>query len=104
MFKKLPYFNAKIKVVELNKTKRWEATFDQIVKQLPPNNDTYYIDHDRTTDTFKLKKDNKIKINDDSGEDIKFLKQTLSHPRDRLARQSKKKEDLNVLQTKGKKN
>ena len=94
----------KKKVVELNKTKRWEATFDQIVKQLPPNNDTYYIDHDRTTDTFKLKKDNKIKINDDSGEDIKFLKQTLSHPRDRLARQSKKKEDLNVLQIKGKKN
>ena len=32
-----------------------------------------YIDYDRTTDTFKLKKDNKIKINDDSGDDIKFL-------------------------------
>ena len=41
--------------------------------------------------TFRLKKDNKIKINDDSGDDAKFLKQTTSHPRDRLARKTKKR-------------
>ena len=91
VLKELPCFNTKIKVGELNKTKRREAIFDQIVKQLPPNNDTYYIDHDRTTDTFKLKKDHKMKINGGSGDDIKLLKQTPSHPRDRLARKIKKR-------------
>ena len=43
VLKELPFFNAKIKVGELNKIKRWEAIFDEIVKQLPPNNDVYYI-------------------------------------------------------------
>ena len=51
VLKELPYFNAKIKVGELNKIKRQEAIFDKIVKQLPPNNDVYYIEHDRKTDS-----------------------------------------------------
>ena len=37
-----------------------------------------------------IKKDNKIKMNDDNGDGIKFLKQTLSHQRDRLVRKIKK--------------
>ena len=41
VLKDLPYFNAKIKVGEVNKIKRQEATMDKIIKQLPPNNDTY---------------------------------------------------------------
>ena len=41
VLKDLPYFNAKIKVGEVNKIKRREATMDKIIKQLPPNNDTY---------------------------------------------------------------
>ena len=45
--KELPYFNAKIKVDELNKKKRRDAIMDKIIKQLPPNNDIYYLDHDR---------------------------------------------------------
>ena len=88
MLKELPYFNAKIKVGELHKIKRREAIFDKIAKQLLPNNDIYYIEHDRKTDSFKLKKDNKIKINDD---EVEFLKQTQSHPRDRLVREIKKR-------------
>ena len=32
VLKELPYFNAKIKVGELNKAKRQEAIFNQIVK------------------------------------------------------------------------
>ena len=55
----LPYLNTKIKVGELNKAKQREPIFDVIIKQLPPNNDLHYIEHDRVTDTFKLKKDNK---------------------------------------------
>ena len=43
---------------------------DKINKQLPPNNDTYYREHNRTTDTFRVRKYNKIKKNNDS--DIEF--------------------------------
>ena len=100
MLKELPYFNAKIKVGELNKTKRREAIFDQNVKQLRPNNDTCDTDHDRTTDTFKLKKDNIIKINNDSGGDIKFLKQTPSYRRDRLRRKIKKRKSKRIANKK----
>ena len=39
----------KVKVGEVNTMKRREAIMDKINKQLPPNNDTYYIEHNRTT-------------------------------------------------------
>ena len=94
VLKDLPYFYAKIKVGKVNKIKRQEAIMDKINNQLPPNNDTYYIEHNRTTDSFRVRKDNKIKINDDSNNDIAFFKKTPSHPRYRLAR--KVREDLNV--------
>ena len=77
-----------------------ETIFDEIAKQLPPNNDVYYIEHDRKTDSFKLKKDNKIKINEDEAE---FLKQTLRHPRDRIAREIKKRRSKRVANKKGRK-
>ena len=86
--KDLPYFNAKIKVDELNKKKRREAIMDKIIKQLPPNNDIYYVDHGRKTDTFRVRKDSKIKIESDDDE-IEFIRQTLSHPRDRLTCKSR---------------
>ena len=43
VLKDLPYFNAKIRVNETDKNSRAEAIFDKIIKQLPPNNDQYYI-------------------------------------------------------------
>ena len=88
VLKELLYFNAKIKVDELNKKKRREAIMDKIIKRLPPNNDIYYVDHDKKTDTFRVRKDNKIKI-ESNDDDIEFIKQTPCHPRDRLARRSK---------------
>ena len=94
VLKDLPYFNAKIKVGEVNKIKRQEATMDKIIKQLPPNNDTYQIEKNRTTDSLRVRKDNKIKINDDSGNDILFLKKTPSHPRDRLAHKVRRSKRL----------
>ena len=53
----LLHFNAKIKVDETNKLRRKEAIFDQIINQLPPNNDTYYVKHNKKKDTFTVKKD-----------------------------------------------
>ena len=88
------YFNAKIKVGEVNKIKRPEAIMDKISKQLPPNNDIYYIEYNRTTDFFRIRKDNKIKINDDSNNNIEFLKKTPSHPRDRSAHKVRKSKRL----------
>ena len=100
VLKELPYFNAKIKVGELNKIKRQEAIFDKIVKQLPPNNDVYYIEHDRKTDSFKLKKDNKIKINEN---EVELLNQTTSHSHERLAREIKKRRSKCVANKKERK-
>ena len=73
--------------------------FDQIVKQLLPSNDTCYIDHDRT-DIFKLKNDNKIKVNNDSSDDIKFLRQTPGHPCKRLACKIKKRRSKHIANKK----
>ena len=50
---------------------------DKIIKQLLPNNDIHYVDHDRQTGTFRVRKDNKIKIESDDDDDVKFIKQTL---------------------------
>ena len=48
---------------------------DKIIKQLPPNDDIYYVDHNRQTDTFRVRKDNKIKIeSNDDDDDVKFIK------------------------------
>ena len=38
---------------------------DKIIKQLLPSNDIYYTDHDRQKDTFRVRKDKKIKIESD---------------------------------------
>ena len=52
VLKELPYFNAKIKVDELNKKKRRDAIMDKIIKQLPLNNDIYHVDHDKQNGHF----------------------------------------------------
>ena len=52
VLKELPYFNAKIKVDELNKKKRGDAIMDKIIKQLPLNNDIYHVDHDEQNGHF----------------------------------------------------
>ena len=56
VFKDLPYFNTKIKVNETNKLRRKEAIFDQIINQLPPNNNKYHNKHNKKKDTFYCKK------------------------------------------------
>ena len=45
-----------IRVNETDKNRRKEAIFDEIIKQLPPNNDQYYIKYNNRNDTFTVKK------------------------------------------------
>ena len=47
-----------------------------------------------TTDSIRVRKDHKIKINDDSDNDIEFFKKAPSHRRDRLARKVRKSKRL----------
>ena len=53
----LPYFNTQIKINEADKNRGKEAIFDKIIKQLLPNNDQYYIKHDKKNDSFTIKKE-----------------------------------------------
>ena len=74
---------------------------EKIIKQLPSNNDIYYVDHDRQTDTFRVRKDNKIKIeSNDDDDDVKFIKKTPNHLQDRLARRSKQNNNNEVRKSK----
>ena len=73
---------------------------DKIIKQLLPKSDIYYVDHDRQTDTFRVKKDKmKIESNYDD-DDFIFIKQTSTHPRDRLARRPKQNNNKEVRKSK----
>ena len=53
----LPYSNANIRVNETDKNRRKEVIFDEIIKQLPPNNDQYYIKYNNRNDMFTVKKE-----------------------------------------------
>ena len=53
----LLYFNTNIKVNETDKNRRKEAIFEEIIKQLPPNNDQCYINYNNRNNTFIAKKE-----------------------------------------------
>ena len=52
----LPKFNTKIVVSSVDAVKREKEVFDQIIKQLPPDNDIYSISYAAQTDTFTVYK------------------------------------------------
>ena len=52
--RELPIFYANIKVDETNRKKGEEAIFDKIIRQFPPDNDRFYIEHYKKTDAFRL--------------------------------------------------
>ena len=79
ILKELPLFKVNKKVNETGKEKKENAVFDQTMKQLPPNSDNFYIDHDKKTDTFTVKKEN-----------VELLGKNPLHPRTRLTRKNKK--------------
>ena len=58
--KEFPYFNKKIRVSETDKTKRREAIFDKILKQMLPENDKYHVKYNQDLDTYYIGKDEKF--------------------------------------------
>ena len=50
-----PSFTADINIDETNKNIKQEEVFDKTINQLPPDNDTVYIDHDRKNNKFRVR-------------------------------------------------
>ena len=55
------YFNRKIKVDETDKIKRREAIIHKIIKQMPSDNDKWYVKYNRYSDTYYIGKVDKKK-------------------------------------------
>ena len=53
----LPNFNTKIEVTKLSLIGREKQIYDEIIKQLPPDNDTYYIEYNETHDAYIVRKE-----------------------------------------------
>ena len=60
LLKEISYFNRKIKVNKTDKIERREAIIYKIVKQIPSDNDKYYVKHNKESDTCHIGKDEKI--------------------------------------------
>ena len=60
LLKEVPYFNDTIVVDETDKLKKREATIYEIIKQLPADNDKYFVKYKPETDTYNIGKDKEI--------------------------------------------
>ena len=49
-------------VDETDKLKKREAIIYEIIKQLPVDNDKYFVGHKPETDTYNIRKDKEIKF------------------------------------------
>ena len=47
VLRKLLFFDGNIGVDEINRKKREKVIFDKSIRQLPPDNDIFYIEHDK---------------------------------------------------------
>ena len=47
VLRELPFFDANIRVDETNRKEREKAIFDKIIRQLSPDKDRFYIEHDK---------------------------------------------------------
>ena len=68
--KEFAYFNKKIRVNETDKTKRREAIFDKILKQMGPENDKYYVKYNQDLDRYYIGKDEKVIVIESSDEEV----------------------------------
>ena len=59
-----------MKANETDKSKRRKAIFDKMIKQLPPNNDQYYIQHDNISDAYRVWKEKKVTVIINSNEEF----------------------------------
>ena len=53
----LPNFNTKIEVPKLSLIGRENQIYDEIINQLPPDNDNYYIEYNETHDAYIVRKE-----------------------------------------------
>ena len=60
LLKEVPYFNDTIVVDETDKLKKREARIYEIIKQLPADNDKYFVKYKPETDTYNIGKDKEI--------------------------------------------
>ena len=67
--KKFSYLNRKIKVNETDKIKRRETIIYKTVKQIPSNNDKWYVKYNRDSDTYYIGKEDQKKISIGSTDD-----------------------------------
>ena len=59
--KEFPYSNRKIEVNKLDKIKRREAIIYKIVKQIPSDNDKWFVKYNRDSDTYYVGKEDEKK-------------------------------------------
>ena len=57
-----PSFTADINIDKTDKNIKEEEVFDSIINQLPPDNNTVYIDHDKKNNKFRVKRVASVKI------------------------------------------
>ena len=60
--KEFSYSNRKIEVNKIDKIKRREAIVYRIVKQIPSDNDKWYVKYNRDSDTCYVGKEDEQKI------------------------------------------
>ena len=80
--------------------KKEDAIFDQIIKNLPLDNDTFYIKHDRENNTFLLKKDKDLFIKNGIIKKLEAIESKLKM-KDKIKENRKKLKKLrkNILQS-----
>ena len=94
--KEFPYFYRKIKVNEIDKIKRWEAITYKIVKQIPSDNDKWYVKYNTGFDTYYIgKEDKKIIIviggsDDEGNKKRKTRKRKIEESVDEISQHQKK--------------
>ena len=60
--KEFPYSNRKIEVNKIDKIKRREAIIYKIVKQIPSDNDKWFVKYNRDSDTYYVEKEDEKSI------------------------------------------
>ena len=68
--KEFPCFNKKIRLNETDKKKRREEIFDQILKQMGPENGKYYIIYNQDLQRHYIGKDEKVIVIESSDEEV----------------------------------
>ena len=101
--KEFPYFNKKIKVNEIDKIKRWEAITYKIAKQIPSDNDKWYVKYNIGSDTYYIGKGDEKNIiviggsDDEGNKKRKMRKRKIEESVDEINQHQKKRKKHKFL-------